>query len=558
MTQILVVISVMVSAIWAGTAVAQEPPPTPAFKTQELDQMLAPIALYPDDVLANVLMASTYPLEVVQAARWREEPANAKLKGEALTKALEGKTWDPSVKSLTQFPDILKLMSKELEWTQKLGDAFLAQEDDVFGRIQYLRQKADESGHLKSTKKQKVTKKEKPPSSSSGSSGSSQSDYYYVIEPVDPNYIYVPVYEPSVVYGSWWYPSYPPYYWDWYPGSTLVSGIFWGAGFAIANNIWNWGHFDWDRGDINIDVDRFNKINVKGDRITDGRWQHNPKHRGPVPYKDKVSRDKFGKANKFKDASKDFRGFDKDKMGQANVDRVKDKLGNDGASKIKDKFGDGGASKLKDKMGDGGASKIKDKAADRGGQKIKDKGGTRDKAGTRDVKKGSSRPSSKGAAKSFDVKPKGQVKRNVDRGSASRKSASSHRGGGGPKFSGGGGGRSFGGGGGRRGGGGGRGGGRRSDIRLKTDIVPLARLNNGLQLYRFRYKGNDHKAYVGVMAQEVQKVDPGAVMADRHGFLRVDYDRIGVRFMTWRAWRANKPAASSLNLKPVSASERGE
>ncbi len=532
--------------------------------------MLAPIALYPDDVLANVLMASTYPLEVVQAARWREESGNAKLKGDALTKALEAKTWDPSVKSLTQFPDILKLMSKDIEWTQKLGDAFLAQEDDVFGRIQYLRQKADENGHLKSTKKQKVTKKDRPPSSTSGSSASWQSDYYYVIEPVDPEYIYVPVYEPSVVYGSWWYPSYPPYYWDWYPGSTLVSGIFWGAGFAIANNIWNWGRFDWDRGDINIDVDRFNNINIKGDRITDGRWQHNPKHRGPVPYKDKINRDKFGKGNKFKDASKDFRGFDKDKMGQANVDRVKDKLGDGGASKIKDKMGERGASKIKDKMGDGGAdrvknklgeggaSKIKDKAGDRGGQKIKDKGGSRDKAGTRNVKKGSSRPSSKGAAKSFDVKPKGQVKRNVDRGSVSRKSAASHRGGGGPRFSGrGGGGRSFGGGG-RRGGGGGRGGGRRSDIRLKTDIVPLMRLESGLQMYRFRYKGSDHTAYVGVMAQEVQKIRPSAVTADDQGFLRVDYDRIGVIFMTWKQWLANKHMPSSVHLKPVSASNRGE
>lgn len=528
--------------------------------------MLAPIALYPDDVLANVLMASTYPLEVVQAARWREEAGNAKLKGDALTKALEAKTWDPSVKSLSQFPDILKLMSKELEWTQKLGDAFLAQEDEVFGRIQYLRQKADESGNLKSTKKQKVTKKEKPSGSSGGGSGSSQSNYYYVIEPADPEYIYVPVYEPSVVYGSWWYPSYPPYYWDWYPGSTLVSGIFWGAGFAIANNIWNWGHFDWDRGDINIDVDRFNKINVKGDRLTDGRWQHNPKHRGPVPYKDKVSRDKFGKANKFKDAAKD-RGFDKDKLGQANVDRVKDKLGGDGGSKLKDKVGEGGGAKIKDKMGDGGAdrikdklgegggSKLKDKAGDRGGSKIKDKAASRDRPATRDAKKSSKRPSSKGASKSFDVKPKAQVKKNVNRGSASRKAAASHRGGG-QRASRGGGGRSFGGGGGRRGGGGGRGGGRRSDIRLKTDIVPLARLDNGLQLYRFRYRDDDHTAYVGVMAQEVQKIAPNAVMADGHGYLMVDYDRIGVKFMTWNEWLANggRSLPASVHLKPVSVS----
>ncbi len=563
--RIIFVISIIVSGWWSAAAVAQDAAPAPTFKTEELDQMLAPIALYPDDVLANVLMASTYPLEVAQAARWREDSSNAKLKGDALTKALEAKTWDPSVKSLTQFPDILKLMSNELEWTQKLGDAFLAQEDDVFGRIQYLRQKADESGNLKSTKKQKVTKKERPSGSSGEGSGSLQSSYYYTIEPVDPEYIYVPVYEPSVVYGSWWYPSYPPYYWDWYPGSTLVSGIFWGAGFAIATNLWNWGSVDWGRGDINIDVDRFNNINIKGDRLTDGRWQHNPKHRGPVPYKDKVSRDKFGKGNKFKDTAKDFRGFDKDKLGQANVDRVKDKLGSDrtsnikdrvgegGASKIKDKMGDGGADRIKNKLGEGGGSKLKDKAGDRGGSKIKDKAGSRDRPATRDAKKSSRRPSSKGASKSFDVKPKAEVRKNVNRGSASRKSAASHRGGG-PRMSRGGGGRSFGGGGGRRGGGGGRGG-RRSDIRLKTDIVPLARLDSGYQLYRFRYKGNDHTAYVGVMAQEVQEVEPSAVISDRKGFLSVDYERIGVKFMTWKEWLTNDKSSlsSSGQPNPVSA-----
>jgi Protein of unknown function (DUF3300) len=108
---------------------AQEAAKAQTFKTEELDQMLAPIALYPDDLLSNVLMASTYPLEVVQAARWRAEPANTKLQGDALAKALEAQSWDPSVKSLVQFPDVLQTMSEKLEWTQKLGDAFLAQQE---------------------------------------------------------------------------------------------------------------------------------------------------------------------------------------------------------------------------------------------------------------------------------------------------------------------------------------------------------------------------------------------------------------------------------------------
>jgi hypothetical protein len=549
---------------------AQETAASSVFKIEELDQMLAPIALYPDDVLANVLMAATYPLEVAQAARWRKESSNAKLKGDALSKALEAKSWDPSVKALTQFSDVLQLMSDELEWTQKLGDAFLAQEDDVFARIQFLRQKADEAGNLKTTKKQKVTKKERSSSGSGTSGGAAQQQYYYVIEPVDPEVVYIPVYEPAVAYGTWWYPNYEPYYWDWYPGSTLASGFFWGAGFAIANNLWGWGHCDWNRGDIDIDIDRFNNINVNRPKITNGKWEHNPRNRGPVPYRDKASREKFANNNKLKDARKDFRGFDKDKMDKSSVDRVKDKLGGEGASKIKDKMGEGGASKIKDKMGDGGAerikdklgegggSKIKDKAGDRGGQKIKDKAADRDKSkvASRDVKKPSKKASSKAASKSFDVKPKAQVKKQVNRGNVSRKSAASHRGGG-RSVSRGGGGRSMGGGGGRRGGGGGRGGGRRSDIRLKTDIVPLVRLDNGLELYRFRYKGNDHTAYVGVMAQEVQKIEPRAVWSDGNGYLMVDYDRIGLKFMTWKEWlthRGERPSSPCLSVRHSSDS----
>ena len=283
--------------------------------------MLAPVALYPDEVLSNVLMASTYPLEVVQAARWIKEPANSKLKDEALAKALEAKTWDPSVKALTQFPDLLQTMSDKLEWTQKLGDAFLAQQDDVFARIQFLRQKADEAGNLKSNKQQKVTKKQVTPESSgssgSGSAKSTTYTTYYVIEPVSPQVVYVPVYQPTVVYGSWWYPSYPPYYWNsWYPGSAFVSGVVWGAGFAVAGSLWGWNNCNWNHGDIDIDVNRYNNINVNRDKITSNTWNHNPQHRGAVPYRDAGSREKFAKNDKMTKARDDLRGFDNGKAGQ--------------------------------------------------------------------------------------------------------------------------------------------------------------------------------------------------------------------------------------------------
>jgi len=428
-----------------------------SFKTEELDQMLAPIALYPDELLANILMASTYPLDVVQAARWRKEPANSKLKDDALTKALEEKNWDPSIKALTMFPDVLQMMSDKLEWTQKLGDAFLAQEDDVFARVQFLRQKAEEAGNLKTTEQQKVTKRADPETRVE----------YIVIEPAESNIIYVPVYQPTVVYGSWWYPSYPPYYWNWYPGATFVRGFFWGTGFAIANNLWGWNSFDWNRNRIDIDVNRYNNINVNRPKITDNSWQHNAQHRGPVPYRDKATREKFGKDSKGREKNKDFSGFDKSKVGdRTDVDRVKDKLGDRDVSKAKDKAGDRDLSKAKDKAGDRDLSKAKDKAVDRDMSKVKDKVGDRDmskakdKAGDRDTSKakdkvgsGKAKPATKDVKKSvnkspkaspkaMDVKPKAQVKKQVDRGNVSRKSAASH-----PKAN-------------RGGGGGGRGGGR--------------------------------------------------------------------------------------------------
>ena len=140
-----VILALAVSLLAVAPVLAQDAKP----KKEELDQLLAPIALYSDDLLTSVLMASTYPLDVVQAARWRKEPTNAKLEGDMLVKALEPKDWDPSIKALIQFPDVLEMMSDKVEWTQKLGDAFLAQQDEVMDQIQFLRQKAQEAGNLK-------------------------------------------------------------------------------------------------------------------------------------------------------------------------------------------------------------------------------------------------------------------------------------------------------------------------------------------------------------------------------------------------------------------------
>ncbi len=240
-----------------------------SYSREELDQILAPIALYPDDLLSNVLVASTYPLEVVQAARWIEEPANASLKGEALTKALADQDWDPSVKALTQFPDVLAMMSKQLDWTEKLGDAFLASQADVMDRIQFLRDKAEAAGHLKSNEHQTVTTRR-----------SSGSDYIY-IEPAAPDVVYVPVYEPDV-YGDWWYPDYPPYYWP--ADGAYVDDYYWGSGVSVFLPLWGWATPRWHDHYIHVDVRRYNRFS-RHRKITSSRWRASAHHRRGVKYR---------------------------------------------------------------------------------------------------------------------------------------------------------------------------------------------------------------------------------------------------------------------------------
>lgn len=388
-TLIIALLIAVSASITASSAAAEQD----KLKTEELDQLLAPIALFPDDLLANVLVASTYPLDVVQAARWRQVPANAKLKGEALAKALEAKDWDPSIKALVQFPDVLQMMSDKLEWTQKLGDAFLAQQDEVMDEIQLLRTKAEEAGNLKSNKQQRVTRQ----------------DDVIVIEAADPDIVYVPVYQPTAVYGSWWYPDYPPYYWP-YPGATFVNGYYWGAGIAVAASIWGWGHCNWRRHDIDVNVNKWNNINVNRAKITSNRWEHNPAHRGPVPYGSKAVRDKFKQADRGPSARQEFRGYDK---GDLDKSRIESRL----------KEGDG--ARDKHRAGEQAGAKLKGKAADV--PKTRD----RPKGGERKVSRSPDRPSAKRPSPgAFDVKRGADVRRQAERGRASRASVSADRGGG--------------------------------------------------------------------------------------------------------------------------------
>jgi hypothetical protein len=275
---------------------------TKAFSQQELEQLLAPIALYPDALLAQVLMASTYPLDVVAADRWVK--ANPGLKDKALEDALQRQPWDASVKSLAVFPQVLTMMSEKLDWTQKLGDAFLAQQKDVLATAQTLRAKAQQQGALKDTKEQKVTTEKV------------ENTTVIKIEPTSPEVVYVPTYNPTTVYGAWPYPAYPPYYY--YPPGYVAGGALLGftAGVIVGGALW--GGCNWGGGDVNIDVNRYNNFNRSN--ISNTNFQHNAQRRGAVPYRDQNVAKQYGRGQSADAASRDaFRG--RAEAGQQSIQR---------------------------------------------------------------------------------------------------------------------------------------------------------------------------------------------------------------------------------------------
>jgi hypothetical protein len=248
----------------------------PANKQQDLDQLLAPIALYPDALIAQILMASTYPLEVVEAARWTKE--NPNVKDKALEDAMQKQTWDESVKALTSVPQVLKQMNENLSWTQKLGDAFLADQAAVLATVQTLRGKANQAGNLKSTPEQTVKTE------------TVENKTVYVIESAKPETVYVPTYNPSTIYGPWPYPAYPPYYmyppgYAYAPGLAFATGVFVGA--AI------WGNCNWGGNNVNINVNKYNNFNKAN--INNGDFNHKAEHRKGVAYKDQGVAQKYNR-----------------------------------------------------------------------------------------------------------------------------------------------------------------------------------------------------------------------------------------------------------------------
>ena len=281
----------------------------PKFSTAQLEELVAPIALYPDALTVQVLMASTYPLEVVEAARWRGK--NKSLQGDAVDKALESQDWDPSVESLTHFPDLLQRMSDNLDWTKDLGDAFLEQKDAVLDAVQRMRAKAYEAGTLKTTKEQVVTRevvKEKE---------------IIRVEPANPEVVYVPTYAPETAYGSAWAPPPQPYYptmMTYPPGYVATTSLLsFGVGMAVGAAVWG-GGCDWDDhnvynnnyynnggggggggGNTNVNVNREKNVDRSKTKVEGGQrgqggrseWKHDPSHRGGVRYRDQATAKKY-------------------------------------------------------------------------------------------------------------------------------------------------------------------------------------------------------------------------------------------------------------------------
>jgi hypothetical protein len=285
-------IACVASLPWSSFLVqAQEAPQetateeAPKIPNEQLDSLVAPIALYPDAMLAQTLAASTYPLEVMQLDQWMDK--NKNLKDKALVDAVAKQPWDPSVQSMAAFPEVVQRMAENIQWMTDVGNAFLEQQKDVMDAVQRMRAKAQGTGNLKTGSEQKVETK----TTQSG-------QQVIVVEQANPEAVYVPSYDPQVVYGA--APAEYPYYPYSYPGYQPGTALAWGSAIAVGG-VWahnNWGNCDWDNGDVNINNNNnFNKNynkNVNKGAGQGNSWQHNPQHRGNAPYANKQTANKYG------------------------------------------------------------------------------------------------------------------------------------------------------------------------------------------------------------------------------------------------------------------------
>ena len=292
------VLTILLTLSWHSAAEEEK---KPELSQEELDQMMAPIALYPDALLSQILMASTYPDEVAEAVKWSEK--NPDQKGDDAVKAVEDKSWDPSVASLAAFPQVLNMMGDKPDWVEQMGAAFLADPEKIMDTTQALRKKAKEQGNLESNEQQTVEVDD-----------SDAEQTVIIIEPADPQIIYVPTYNPVVIYGPWWYPAYPPYYY--YPppiyrrpGYGIGVGIGFGIGIGVTHAMW--GGFGWHSHSVNINVNRYNSINVNNKINVNSKntnWKHNS-NKKPSRGTDGKNRKNTAKPGN-RNQKQDFRGRD--------------------------------------------------------------------------------------------------------------------------------------------------------------------------------------------------------------------------------------------------------
>jgi hypothetical protein len=273
----------IVGAAFTAPAYAQTAQQAGNLSMPELQALVSPIALYPDSLLSQMLMAATYPLEVAEAANWLR--TNNHLSSTALQNALKPQTWDNSVKSLVTFPDALNMLGNKLDWTQKLGDAYLAQPKDLMQAVQALRLKAKQAGNLKTTQQLVV---------------SNDTETNIIIMPSNPQVVYVPTYNPMMVYGAWGYPAYPPY-----PAYNPAWGFMaFGVGMAVGASLWAEPH--WGSGSITVNNANFNNFNGRYNSVAnqaanhagaDSTWAHDVAHRDGVPYSSAALNNRYGVDN---------------------------------------------------------------------------------------------------------------------------------------------------------------------------------------------------------------------------------------------------------------------
>lgn len=443
---------------------AQEPAQEAAkIPADQLDSLVAPIAIYPDNLLSQTLVASTYPLEIVQLQQWLERNPDLTKDQKKLAEAVKNQPWDPSIQAMAALPDLVKRLSDDIQWTTDLGNAFLAQQGDVMDAVQRMRAKAKGTGALASNQQQVVETRV------------IESKEVIVIEPASPEVVYVPSYDPTVVYGAPAYP-YPPVYYPPSTGAVVAAGaISFGVGLAVGaawgGGGWGWG-CGWGGNDINVNMNNNfnrntniqggNRTNVSGNRGSD-KWQHNPSHRGGAPYGDRNTANRFGGtargdslANRQRGAQRDI-GRQGGNLGSANRGGVGDRggAGNRGDVGNRGGVGDRGSAGNRGDVGNRGGAGDRGSVSNRGGAGVSDRssgganrgGASGERVGNRSVSSGSGNRSSGfgGGSGGFNG---ASARSSSSRGSSSM--GASRSGGG---FSGGG---SRAGGGGSRGGGGGR------------------------------------------------------------------------------------------------------